>query len=93
MPKAAASSTEEVFIEADDLGPWIEPVAAFELKLPIERAVERRRSLVVESFVWALEVVLALEAVELPLLSAETRGGRTAPVDPGDRNWLITLRL
>src|SRR6185312_12510366 len=40
LPKSSASSTEEVFVEAHDFGPRIEPVAPLELELLVQRAVD-----------------------------------------------------
>src|SRR4051794_6730095 len=39
-PKATASSTDKVFIEADDLRPWIDPMAALEFELRGKRLAE-----------------------------------------------------
>ncbi len=40
LPKAAPSSTEEVLVEPDDCRPRIEPLAALQLELRVERLVQ-----------------------------------------------------
>src|SRR5258708_6873967 len=53
-------SSEEVLVEADDVGPWIEMLATFELEVPIERRVQKTgRTTEVSSHLLQVAVELA----------------------------------